>query len=65
MAFEQVFQDAIFKSYIFRLRAKTETYNVSYFKAAFVVCITANVAAISGISLTQYLESNRHGTSVQ
>lgn len=28
-AFEQVFSDALFKSYIFKMRAKVETYNVS------------------------------------
>ena len=27
-AFDQVFQDACFKSYVFKLRAKVETYNV-------------------------------------
>ena len=33
--FEQVFQDATFKSYTFKLRAKMETYNVR-------VCIIVN-----------------------
>lgn len=35
-AFDQVFTDACFKSYIFKFRAKVETYNVSEMKVIFL-----------------------------